>query len=751
MPLSVHDRIPGVVVRDLAPRAEVRPRLDVAGFVGFTERGPVNRPRPLDDLAAYERVFGRLDAELEAGEQWLRPFVPQAVRAFFENGGRRCWVVRVSGDRAGTAEWVLPQILREDLLETRVRASSPGSWANAFRLELRLRPSTLSLRGPTWDAADKSFRLTAPDEWEVGDVLRLVELPPLAPDRFFHVDAIVPERDDPRAWRARGRLTGSPTPFSGALRLIERLRFDLHVRGPVRERGTTRELELLEDLAFAPGNTRYWLDVIARDSVYLAPPEPLPVELFEGGVANKPVTYPRLAPPGAEELGAEVLEGYLNPPGLPSSIVESNGAGSEDFADFTPELFVPRELEHMGAQQLEDLAAEAQEEMHRAELMHRGARRTYMKAPRGLTGILALLPIDEIGLLAVPDAVQLAGKQRPADDLTVAPPPPSPAPKPPRGPECCSPEGDLATCVPPPVSAPPPSPPAPDPPTPLNAKPRRIVYGFTLDAALAIQQGAVRFCSLRRDAVAVLATPRRAAASALNDLDDVDEIDWRRRLENPEYDMSYAALYAPWTLVAAPSERDARELRATPPDGVACGAIAKRELARGVWIAPANEPLRGILGLDQSIDAPRWADVLDAGINLVRPIPGDFRIMSARTLSLELAYSQLSVRRLMIYLRKLLIWWGREYVFESNTPQLRSALQRRLERELYRLFRRGAFAGERPAESYQVVVDEPVNTPASVDLGQLIVLVKVAPSWPMEWLEVRLVRTGEGPLQILEG
>ena len=751
MPLAVADRIPGVLVRDVEPRAEERPRLDVAGFVGLAERGPVDTPVRIDDLPYFETMFGRIDVELTSGDEWFRPALGRAVRSFFENGGRRCWVVRVSGAAAKRAEWILPPIIRLDGRDTVIRASSPGAWANPFQLALRLRSAGMSINGPEWVAPAGTvpghFAVKAPDEWEQGDVLRIVS-ESIVPDnpgdeRLFHVARVAADPARRGWWRAEGKfVAGLPSAsFNGSIRVLERLRFDIEVIGPKRDGGGVREHEMLSDLAFGPGNSRYWMDVLRNASIYLAPPQPEIEEVFAG--AGAPVTFPRLLEPDTPlENAAE----YLMPPSLTPAYIASTGTGTDDFAGFTRELIVPNELRTLGAQQLQDLAAEVQEQIYR------GRQGGYVSDPIRLPGLLALLPIDEIGLLAVPDAMQLKGRQAPPDDLSVEPLKPAAAPPTRPDFECCTPGGnaaplgDLSACAAKP--APPAPTPTPQPEPPLQSKPRRIVYGFDAADAVEIQQGMVRFCSLRGDVVAVLATPRRARDPFA--ADDIDEIDWRRRIESAEYDFSYAALYAPWTLVAAPADADPHALAAIPPDGAACGTIAKREIARGVWVAPANEPLRGIIGLDQRIDEPRWADLIDAGVNLVRPMPGDFRIMSARTLALEPAWSQLNVRRLMIYLRKLLLWWGRDYVFENNRPQLRAALQRRIERELYRLYRRGAFAGATEAESYQVEVAHPVNTPQSVDLGHMIALVKVAPSWPMEWLEVRLVRTGEGPLQVQE-
>jgi uncharacterized protein len=60
---------------------------DVAGFVGFTERGSY-RPNLVTSFAQFKRIFG-------APVSPARGFLPYAVRGFFENGGRKAYIARV--------------------------------------------------------------------------------------------------------------------------------------------------------------------------------------------------------------------------------------------------------------------------------------------------------------------------------------------------------------------------------------------------------------------------------------------------------------------------------------------------------------------------------------------------------------------------------------------------------------------------------------------------------------------------------
>nr|MBA3891158.1 phage tail sheath protein [Gemmatimonadaceae bacterium] len=100
---AVSRRLPGVAFEATLPApARVLPRMDIAGFVGFAAAGPINVPVVVEDGAEFAAIFGE-DAPLawdaERGEPAYAQLAP-AVRAFFRNGGRRAWIVRVAASSA---------------------------------------------------------------------------------------------------------------------------------------------------------------------------------------------------------------------------------------------------------------------------------------------------------------------------------------------------------------------------------------------------------------------------------------------------------------------------------------------------------------------------------------------------------------------------------------------------------------------------------------------------------------------------
>jgi hypothetical protein len=225
---------------------------------------------------------------------------------------------------------------------------------------------------------------------------------------------------------------------------------------------------------------------------------------------------------------------------------------------------------------------------------------------------------------------------------------------------------------------------------------------------------------------------------------------------------SYGALYFPWlqsdTRLPAPgaaasaSEGRVPTVRTpsladlpptvVPPDGSALGVLAARASQRGAWVAPANQPLRDVVALIPAVPAAHWQRLQDAQVNLLRSDPRGFLTLSADTLAHQAELRPINVRRLLILLRRLALRRGHGYVFEPHGPVLRRAVQRGFDLLLTDLYRRGAFVGATPAQSFRVVTGDTVNTPYGVDQGRLVVELRVAPSVPLAFIAVRLAQSG---------
>lgn len=197
------------------PLAEALPRMDVAVFVGFAASGPLHQPVAVEDAAQFAAVFGE-DAPLvwdrQRGET-VYAYLAPAVRAFFRNGGRRCWVVRVAA-RARENYFPVSGLARRrangELAPALARARSEGSWSDTLRADAALLSRSLIVS--RFDsAAEFDVELRAPGEVVAGDVLRLTFENGYAPVVVvYSVTLLTPEATDaasPLGRRVRARVS----------------------------------------------------------------------------------------------------------------------------------------------------------------------------------------------------------------------------------------------------------------------------------------------------------------------------------------------------------------------------------------------------------------------------------------------------------------------------------------------------------------------------------------------------------------
>ena len=100
---------PGVYVEETPREGPIHGlSTDVVGFFGATERGPVRRPVRIDGHAQFERVFG---GPLAADASGRGMHLARAVEGFHRNGGRRCWVVRVTSPTGTSSDISLSDLV----------------------------------------------------------------------------------------------------------------------------------------------------------------------------------------------------------------------------------------------------------------------------------------------------------------------------------------------------------------------------------------------------------------------------------------------------------------------------------------------------------------------------------------------------------------------------------------------------------------------------------------------------------------
>ena len=672
-------------------RAEVS--LDVTAFIGLAERGPLNTPVGIDDPAQFEAQFGRARFGLN---------LPQAVRLFFANGGRRCVVVRcMDHTNARTARLVLPGLDSErggSLRQARIAARNPGAWGNRLRVSCFIRRSPLPLRLETRRVeglVQAHYYAQAPS-LETGTTLLLLGRPwrrgTPPRQRLARIASIGTGANGAR------EVTMYPSPIRGfrdnallAYAQALSLRLEVRLDGEL--------VEVWDDAALHPDHPRYLPRLIGRraGSEALRPARTDLPDTEAPGAESDRIWGGLGEPWGSEYLrpSARLADAWLRPRAAlieaPTGLSESGdelppGRQGRDAADTTDrdDFF-------------DDTAMHADDALEDSD--HRFVAFAFRRGPFAPGGALATwdaaFPHQPAALISLPDLLHPTAPEptRPAH---------AQAPERPCFVPICLPSVESDT-------------------VPSLDYPR---LGFDEADLRGAQRTVINACEAHGARIAMLDLPPGLAAAQV--------VAWRQALNSDR-----AALYAPW--VRAEVNAVATDL---PPSPAACGITALVERQTGVWAAPANRPISGVFARAADRGLPESGFLHAERIDEIRRTERGLLLLGSRTTSTDPQWTHLSVRRLIDWL-KLQIAMDLDWApFEPNDAALWSAMAGTARRRMQALFDAGALAGRTDSDSYFVRCDASTNTPVDLDAGRAQMLIGVAPAVPAEFIVFRLLRHG---------
>jgi uncharacterized protein len=256
--------------------------------------------------------------------------------------------------------------------------------------------------------------------------------------------------------------------------------------------------------------------------------------------------------------------------------------------------------------------------------------------------------------------------------------------------------------------------------------------GLDMETVKAVQLALIAHCELMGDRMAILDAPPGLSPQQVKE--------WRTDLAG--YDSKYAALYYPWINVFDPATGAEAPM---PPSGHIAGIWARNDTTRGVQKAPANEVVRGAISLATQVTMKEQELLNPGGVNCIRTFPGrGVRVWGARTLSSDPAWRYLNVRRLFNYLEESILTGTQWVVFEPNDDALWARIRRTISAFLVMEWRKGALFGLTPDEAFYVRCDRETNPAESIDAGQVICEIGVAPVKPAEFVVFRLAQISGG-------
>ncbi|MEY8760233.1 phage tail sheath C-terminal domain-containing protein [Chryseobacterium tongliaoense] len=184
-----------------------------------------------------------------------------------------------------------------------------------------------------------------------------------------------------------------------------------------------------------------------------------------------------------------------------------------------------------------------------------------------------------------------------------------------------------------------------------------------------------------------------------------------------------------------------QSMNTVPPSGAVAGIYAQTDATRGVWKAPANVSVNGIIGLADDINDKDQEEMniheTGKSINAIRKFTGRGNLVwGARTLAGNSNdWRYINVRRLANMIEESVKKACMQFVFEPNVAQTWVNVKGMIENYLTTLWNDGALAGAKPEHAFFVAVGLNQTMSAQDILeGRMIVKIGYAPSRPAEFI-----------------
>lgn len=655
--MAVQVTYPGVYIEEFASGAPIEGvGTSIAAFLGPWKYGTPNEPKKIFSWDEFKREFDDPSGQTEppADDDYLW----YAVRGFFENGGRICYVTRVSNAKAGevklddhaAAQSITPTPAAQRTIEVKARTAKDYG-----ATPITVTVAHVSTAQSTLHKADTTLARTATQGVDVIEVASELDA-----DKFGPNDRIVIDKD------------GGGTTVAEVKRVDRSLKL-IRLMAPL---GDNCSANASVKLANPDANTTTLRVVDAPTMVNLAAGSV--IELTELGGTPVYATVRTVSPQVTQTLKTwrVTLERAL---GVGLDLAAGVTLKSQEF-NFS--ISGPRSARYTGLS------------------MNPGHPRYFVSVINNdPTGLVNAYPVEPPNTTPVPF-------NRPSATVTTLP------------------AG--------------------------TAEVRSTIGAADYETALAhlarfddvnivaapgntdhgVQQAIITHCETHmKDRFAVLDSPRGASVTGVAEhRPGVDSV------------FGYAALYYPWLRVSA---SEGNRLLLVPPSGHVAGIYARIDNNRGVHKAPAGTEatLNGVLGVEEALTDAEQGDLnMTHGVNVVRVFQAGGRaiVWGARTTATNKNWQYVNIRRLFLFLEESIQEGIRWAVFEPNNTELWQKLKRTIAAFLAQQWRDGALFGASEKDAFYVRIDEAINPPDQRALGRLNIEIGVKPSYPAEFIVVRI-------------
>ncbi len=220
----------------------------IPAFLAITTKGPLNKPLRINTFKSFCTIFGD---RVPGGYSY------DSVRAFFDNGGRECVIVRVArteqrgkGERAASAGLLVKDRKGADTLA--ILARNEGAWGNGITVEVvNPPPSAQTFLTVDLDPGDTSCTVKSARGFFRGSVVRIYDGQAEAYVTLTRVEAKTLEWQASEPMERRFRAN-APT-------YLEPLEFEIRAFN-------AEYREVFANLSFAPLSERYFERLVNGNS-----------------------------------------------------------------------------------------------------------------------------------------------------------------------------------------------------------------------------------------------------------------------------------------------------------------------------------------------------------------------------------------------------------------------------------------------------------------------------------------------------
>ena len=204
------------------------------------------------------------------------------------------------------------------------------------------------------------------------------------------------------------------------------------------------------------------------------------------------------------------------------------------------------------------------------------------------------------------------------------------------------------------------------------------------------------------------------------------------------YDTSYAAAYFPDVVIDDNGKRTK-----APATVAALAAIGYSDNTSFPWFAPAGFN-RGALGFVKSskarLNKEERDNVYDVRVNPISTFPkSGYVIFGQKTLQrARTSLDRVNVRRMLLEVKRVISDAAVGFVFEANTPEVRSAFKKKVDDRLI------SVQENQGIDQFKVIIDSTNNTQTDVDNNVLNGRIVLVPTRTIEFISIDFVISNSG-------